>query len=128
MLRYTEFDRQKVRALLDEHANELAREERLIGNPSAAIARNREEIERLREIMSDSERVAFDELLDSELADDERKARENLIIARHENREIQADSEARQDQAAREGENGVKIAAYLVLSAIGVMTLLFLFR
>lgn len=128
MLRYTEFDRQKVRDLLDEHAAEVKRSERLLGHPDEALAKNNQEIERLREIMSDSERAIFDELIDSEIQIDLRKARENLIIARHENRQIETELKAKQEQEVRESENGLRITAYLVSSVIGILILLFLFR
>ncbi|KAI2693142.1 hypothetical protein [Pseudomonas sp. TNT3] len=128
MLKYTEFDRQKVRDLLDEHAAAVKRDERLLGNPHAAIARNNQEIDRLREIMSESERRSFDEFLDSEMRVDEQKAREALIIARHESREAQIALQGRQDQDVREAENGSKIVCYLIFGVIGVLLLLFLFR
>lgn len=128
MLRYTEFDRQKVRALLDEQAVEVEREVRLTGYPDAAIERNKGEIERLRQIMTESERENFDKLIDAELAEDQRKAREELIITRYESREAQVDCEARRAQEAREEENGKKITAYLVCSVIGLLIVLFLFR
>lgn len=128
MLRYTEFDRQKVRDLLDEHAAEVKRSERLLGHPDEALAKNNQEIERLREIMSDSERAIFDELIDSELQIDQRKARENLIISRHEHRQIETELKVMQEQEARESENGLRITAYFVSIVIGVLILLFLFR
>ncbi len=128
VLKYTEFDRQKVRDLLDEHNAAVERDERFIGHSHEAIARNNQEIERLREIMSDSERTIFDELLDSEMRVDERKVREGLIIARHENREAQASLKFEQDQDLREAENGAKITYYLVFGVLGVLLLLFLFR
>ncbi|UVL59825.1 hypothetical protein LOY54_17455 [Pseudomonas sp. B21-032] len=128
MLKYTEFDRQKVRDLLDEHNAAVERDERIIGHSHEAIARNNQEIERLREIMSDSERAIFDELLDSEMRVDERKVREALIIARHESREAQASLKSEQDQDLKEAENGAKITYYLVFGVLGVLLLLFLFR
>ncbi|MNJ18167.1 hypothetical protein D3C77_124620 [compost metagenome] len=128
VLKYTEFDRQKVRDLLDEHNAAVERDERIIGHSHEAIARNNQEIERLREIMSDSERTIFDELLDSEMRVDERKVREGLIIARHENRGAQASLKFEQDQDLREAENGAKITYYLVFGVLGVLLLLFLFR
>lgn len=102
MLRYTEFDRQKVRDLLDEHAAEVKRSERILGHPDEALAKNNQEIERLRKIMSDSERAIFDELIDSELQIDQQKARENLIISRHEHRQIETEFKVMQEQETRE--------------------------
>lgn len=128
MLRYTEFDRQKVRDLLDEHATEVKRSERILGHPDEALAKNNQEIERLREIMSDSERAIFDELIDSELQIDQQKARENLIISRHEHRQIETEFKVMQEQEARERENGLRITAYFVSIVLGVLILLFLFR
>lgn len=128
MLRYTEFDRQKVRDLLDEHAAEVKRSERILGHPDEALAKNNQEIERLRKIMSDSERAIFDELIDSELQIDQQKARENLIISRHENRQIETEFKVMQEQETRERENGLRITAYFVSIVLGVLILLFLFR
>ncbi len=128
MLRYTEFDRQKVRDLLDEHAAEVKRSERILGHPDEALAKNNQEIERLREIMSDSERAIFDELIDSELQIDQQKARENLIISRHEHRQIETEFKVMQEQETRERENGLRITAYFVSIVLGVLILLFLFR
>lgn len=128
MLRYTEFDRQKVRDLLDEHAAEVKRSERILGHPDEALAKNNQEIERLRKIMSDSERAIFDELIDSELQIDQQKARENLIISRHEHRQIETEFKVMQEQETRERENGLRITAYFVSIVLGVLILLFLFR
>lgn len=128
MLRYTEFDRQKVRDLLDEHAAEVKRSERVLGHPDEALAKNNQEIERLREIMSDSERAIFDELIDSELQIDQQKARENLIISRHEHRQIETEFKVMQEQETRERENGLRITAYFVSIVLGFLILLFLFR
>lgn len=128
MLKYTEFDRQKVRDLLDEHKAAVARDERLLGHSNEAMARNNQEIDRLREIMSDPERAVFDELIDAEMRIDEGEARERLIIARHENREAQAALKAQEDQGIREAENGGKITSYLVFGVLAVLLLLFLFR
>ena len=128
MLRYTEFDRQKVRDLLDEHAAEVKRSERILGHPDEALAKNNQEIERLRKTMSDSERAIFDELIDSELQIDQQKARENLIISRHEHRQIETEFKVMQEQETRERENGLRITAYFVSIVLGVLILLFLFR
>lgn len=128
MLRYTEFDRQKVRDLLDEHAAEVERSERLLGHSHEALIRNNQEIDRLREIMSDSERATFDELLDSELQIDQRKARERLIIARHESRQVQSENEAIQSKEAKEGKNTQMIQLFLSIAAIVILIMLFLFR
>lgn len=128
VLRYTEFDRQKVRDLLDEHAAEVKRSERILGHPDEALAKNNQEIERLRKIMSDSERAIFDELIDSELQIDQQKARENLIISRHEHRQIETEFKVMQEQETRERENGLRITAYFVSIVLGVLILLFLFR
>lgn len=128
MLRYTEFDRQKVRDLLDEHAAEVERSERLVGHPGEALSRNNQEIDRLREIMSDSERAIFDDLLDSELKVDERKARERLIIARHESKNAQSEAEARQVQEVKEGKNSQVIQLFVSVAAIVILIMIFLFR
>lgn len=128
MLRYTEFDRQKVRALLDEHAAEVTREVRITGVPDLALARNNQEIDRLRELMTDQERQVFDSLLSSEIEADQQKAREGLIIARHEVSAAQHEFEVAQGRELRATEDGVKISTYLVLALIGVLILFFLFR
>ncbi|MGX9761763.1 hypothetical protein [Pseudomonas shahriarae] len=114
--------------MLDEHAAEVKRSERILGHPDEALAKNNQEIERLREIMSDSERAIFDELIDSELQIDQQKARENLIISRHEHRQIETEFKVMQEQETRERENGLRITAYFVSIVLGVLILLFLFR
>jgi hypothetical protein len=128
VLRYTEFDRQKVRELLDEHAAEVAREVRITGFPDSALARNGQEIERFREIMNDEERKVFDELMDSEINADLIKAREGLIIARHEARSAQHEHKVKETQELQATEDGLKISKFAVLAVIGVLILLFLFR
>lgn len=128
MLKYTEFDRQKVRNLLDEHASAVAADIRLIGHSSEALARNNKEIDRLREIMTDSEREEFDRLMDEELAADLQKAREKLIIARHEQRKVEYENLESFENNVRESAKSAGIFVYFVAGVLVIVVLMVLFR
>ncbi|PLV13079.1 hypothetical protein [Pseudomonas guariconensis] len=128
MLKYTEFDRQKVRDLLDEHASAVAADIRLIGHSGDALARNNMEIERLREIMSDTEREVFDRLLEQETAADLQKARETLIITRHEQRKVESEIAENNEREIREADNSVSIARYVIGGGLVILILILLFR